>query len=119
MATIRQTKINKLIQEELSEIFRQEAKNSHSELLITVSEVRVSPDLGISKVYLSIYPSAIKELVFKEIKEKTLHYKGLLGMRLGKHLRKIPSFTFFLDITLDELEKIEKSLKGEGENPFL
>jgi ribosome-binding factor A len=118
MPTIRQIKINKLIQEVLSEVFRQQATDALKGILLTVSEVRVTPDLSIAKIYLSIFPSEIKEKVFKEIKELNPWYRKTLGDKVGKQIRKIPAIHFYLDETLDELEKIEKSLRGEGENPF-
>jgi ribosome-binding factor A len=118
MPTIRQVKINKLIQEVMSEIFRQQAMDALNGFIITVSEVRVTPDLSIAKVYLSIFPSNIKQNVFKEIQELNSWYRKSLGEKVGKQIRKIPAIHFYRDDSLDELEEIEKSLRGEGENPF-
>ena len=118
MPTIRQIKINKLLEEVFSEIFRKQAMDASKGILITVSEVRISPDLGIAKVYLSIFPSHAKQKVFEEIRELNPYFRKLLGEKTGKQIRKIPAIIFYLDETLDEIEKIEKSLKGEGENPF-
>ncbi len=118
MPTIRQIKINNFIQEVLAEIFRQQAMDALKGIVITVSEVRITSDLSIAKVYVSIFPPEIKENVFKEIKVLTPWYRKTLGDKVAKQIRKIPAIHFYLDNTLDELEKIERSLKGEGENPF-
>lgn len=113
MDTTRQQKINRLIQKELSEIFRKETQQMRG-VLVTVSTVRVTPDLGLAKVYLSIFPSEQGKEILTNIKNnvKTLRYD--LGQKVGKQLRVIPELTFYLDDSLDYLENIDKLLNSDN-----
>ncbi|MFR9165352.1 MAG: 30S ribosome-binding factor RbfA [Dysgonomonas sp.] len=109
METTRQQKINRLIQKELSEIFLLQTKKMPG-ILISVSAVRVSPDLGIAKAYLSIFPSEKGKELMENIKANSKAIRYDLGQRVGKQLRVIPELTFFIDDSLDYLEKIDKLL---------
>ena len=108
METTRQSKIARLIQKELSELFLLQAKSMPG-ILLTVSEVRVTPDLSIAYVYLSVFPSDKGEDLIKSINAKTIRYD--LGKRLRHQLRIIPDLRFFLDSSLDYIEKIDSLLK--------
>jgi ribosome-binding factor A len=112
MDTTRQQKINRLIQKELSEIFRKETQQMRG-VLVTVSTVRVSPDLGLAKVYLSIFPSGQGKDILANIKTsvKTLRYN--LGQKIGKQLRIVPELSFYLDDSLDYLENIDRLLNSD------
>jgi len=109
MDTTRQQKINRLIQKELSEIFQKQTQMMRG-VLVSVSAVRVSPDLGIAKICLSIFPSDQAQELLKNIKTnlKTLRYD--LGQKVGKQLRVIPELSFYLDDSLDYLENIDRLL---------
>lgn len=110
METTRQQKISRLIQKELSEIFRlQTAKMGN--VIISVSAVRVSPDLSIAKAYLSIFPSEKSEDILKHINEsaKTIRYE--LAQKVRYQLRKTPELAFYLDDSLDYIEHIDELLK--------
>lgn len=110
MDTNRQQKVNRLIQKELSEIFLLDAKKIQG-VLISVTNVRVSPDLGIAHAYLSIFPSEKAEELVSNINEnvKTVRYD--LGKRLRNQLRVIPELTFHVDDSLDYIENIDRLLK--------
>ncbi|MFT4073631.1 MAG: 30S ribosome-binding factor RbfA [Dysgonamonadaceae bacterium] len=110
METTRQQKINRLLQKELSEIFLLDAKRIPG-VIITVSAVRVSPDLGLAKAYLSFFPTAKGKELLAAIKEnvKTIRYD--LGKRVGKQLRVVPELAFYLDDSLDYVENIDNLLK--------
>jgi ribosome-binding factor A len=112
MDTTRQQKINRLIQKELGEIFRKQTQQMRG-VLVTVSTVRVSPDLGNAKIYLSIFPSEKGEELLKNIKTnvKTVRYD--LGQKVGKQLRIIPELAFYLDDSLDYLDNIDKLLNSD------
>lgn len=110
MESNRQEKINRLIQKELSEIFLLETKKMHG-VLISVTRVRVSPDLGIAHAYLSIFPSEKSEELIKNIAENTKAVRYELGSRVGKQLRIIPELNFHLDDSLDYIENIDNLLK--------
>ncbi len=115
METTRQQKIARLIQKELSEIFRlQTAKVSN--VIVSVSAVRVSPDLSIARVYLSIFPSDKAKVLIDSINEsaKTIRYD--LAQKVRYQLRKTPGLSFYIDDSLDYIEHIDNLLhKKEGE----
>lgn len=114
METTRQQKISRLIQKELSEIFRlQTAKMGN--VLVSVSAVRVSPDLGIAKGYLSIFPSEKGEEILKNINANTKTIRYELAQKVRFQLRKIPDLAFYLDDSLDYIENIDHLLHKEDE----
>lgn len=119
METNRQKKVSTIFQEELSEIFRKEALELYPGKLLTVTDVTVSPDLSVAKVYISIFPNHDKEVIIKQIKEKATVYRSMIARTAAKTMRITPEMLFYLDTTLDEIEKIDKALKGEGNNPIL
>lgn len=110
MDSIRQNKVNKLLLKELSEIFRAESRNLFGGAFITVTVVRVTPDLGMAKVYLSIMGNNSKSAL-KMIEEKTKDIRRRVGNALGKQLRVIPELHFYIDDSLDYAMKIEELLK--------
>lgn len=115
----RQKKIAQIIQEDFSELFRRQSAESPQSILVSVSEVKVTPDLGIAKIYLSIFPQKYRTPVMKEIEENKSQYRKFIGRKMGKQVRIIPELNFYLDTTLDDVERIEKELKGLGDNPIL
>jgi ribosome-binding factor A len=119
MESNRQKKINQLLQEELAEIFRKQSSDMGNNILISVTDVQVSSDLGIAKVFLSIFPQEYRNPLMKEIQMVKSQIRKILGSKLAKQLRQIPELIFYLDTSLDDVEKIEKALKGEDENPIL
>ena len=110
MESTRQQKIARLIQKELSEIFRQQTAKMGN-VLVSVSAVRVSPDLSIARVYLSICPSEKADEILKNINAsaKTVRYE--LAQRVRYQLRKTPELSFFVDDSLDYIEHIDELLK--------
>jgi len=111
MDSTRQKKVNRLLEKEISQIFIQEARVLTLGTMVSVSKVRISPDLGMAKVYLSIFPSKNAANVIEEIKTKGGLVRKALGMKAGKQLRVIPDLQFFLDDSLDYLENIDRLLK--------
>ena len=109
METTRQAKIARLLQKELSEILRLQTAKTHG-TLVSVSAVRISPDLSIAKAYLSIFPSAKAQEILDNINRsaKTIRYE--LGQRVRLQLRKIPELAFYLDDSLDYIENIDNLL---------
>ena len=98
------------MQKELAEIFRSESKNLFGGAFITVTVVRVSPDLGLAKIYLSIMGNNGKDAL-KLIIDHTKLIRKLVGNRVGKQLRVIPELNFYIDDSLDYAMKIEELLK--------
>ncbi len=113
MDTTRQQKINRLLQKELSEIFRKQTQQMRG-VLVSVSVVRVSPDLGNAKIYLSIFPSDKAEEIIKNIKTNVKSLRFDLGQKVGKQLRIIPELSLYLDDSLDYLENIDRLLNKDS-----
>ena len=111
MDSIRQEKINSLLKKEIAIIFQRESRNLFGGRFITVTKVRVSPDLGIAKTYLSIMASKDKEADLQVIKDQTWKIRKILAGVVGKQLRKMPNLAFYIDDSLDYYEKIDSLLK--------
>ena len=115
----RQRKVAQIIQEDMAELFRKQASESKQQFLVTVSDVKVTADLSIAKIYLSIFPQEFRKPIMKEIEENKASYRNYLGQKMAKQVRVIPDLNFYLDTSLDDVEKIERELKGLGDNPIL
>lgn len=109
MESTRQAKIARLIQKELSEIFRRETSKTHG-VIVSVSTVRVSPDLSIARAYLSVFPSDKAQAMLESINRnaKTIRYE--LAQKVRYQLRKTPELSFYLDDSLDYIENIDNLL---------
>lgn len=112
METTRQARIARLLQKELSEIFRSQTAKMHG-TLVSVSQVRVSPDLSIARVYLSVFPSGKSQEILESLKRnaKTVRYD--LAGRVRFQLRKTPELSFFLDDSLDYIDNIDRLLEAD------
>ena len=110
METTRQNKIARLIQKELSEIFLLQTKSMPG-VLVSVSIVRISPDMSIARVYLSVFPSERSQEIVKNINDNMKSIRYELGTRVRHQLRIIPELKFFVDDSLDYAEKIDELLK--------
>ncbi|MFN3907719.1 MAG: 30S ribosome-binding factor RbfA [Flavobacterium sp.] len=118
METNRQKKIGALIQADITDILQGEVrKNAIKNLIITVSKVNVTSDLSIAKVHLSIFPSENGPELLKAIQSNTPMIKHDLAQRVKNQLRKVPNLHFYIDDSLDYIEKIDQALKGT-ENPI-
>lgn len=111
MESVRQLKVGRLIQKELSEIFRINSSALFDNKFITVTVVRVSPDLGNAKVYLSIMNPGDKASVLEKVKHQAGVIRRLLGNEIRRQVRVIPELSFFIDDSLDYADKIEELLK--------
>ena len=110
METTRQNKIARLLQKELSDIFLLQTKSMPG-VLISVSAVRISPDLSVARAYLSIFPSEKAEEIIRNGNDNMKASRYGLGTRVRHQLRIIPELKFFVDDSLDYLEKIDELLK--------
>ena len=109
MEGTRLQKIERLLQKELGDIFQKQTQAMHG-VLVSVSVVRVSPDLSVAKAYLSIFPSAKGEELLKAIRANAKAIRYDLGQRVRLQLRKIPELSFFIDDSLDYIEHIDSLL---------
>ena len=110
METTRQNKISRLIQKELTEIFLLQTKSMNG-VLVSVSAVRISPDMSIARVYLSVFPSERSQEIVKNINDNMKSIRYELGTRVRHQLRIIPELKFFVDDSLDYAERIDELLK--------
>jgi ribosome-binding factor A len=106
----RQQKIARLIHREMAEMLLKINKTQFAGKLISVTVVRVTKDLSIARIYLSIFPSEFGTAVLKEIELMHKPLRGELGRKLGKSLRIIPELEFYIDDSLDYIDKIDKLL---------
>jgi ribosome-binding factor A len=111
MDSTRQNKISRLLQKDLAEIIQKEGRDLFSGVMISVTNVRISPDLSVARVYLSIFPSEKGPAALLEIKKNTSLIRGLLGLKVGKQLRIVPQLDFHIDDSLDYIDNIDRLLK--------
>ena len=107
----RQLKVAKEIQKHMAEIIRSKGMAAFGGALVSVSGVKISPDLSVAKVYVSIFPSDKAQAVMAALEENGRALRGELGNKVGKQLRIVPEIAFFLDSFLDYVEHIEELLK--------
>lgn len=112
MESKRQAKIARLLQKELSEIFRRQTA-AMGNTIVSVNTVRVSPDLSIAKVYLSIFPPSKADEILGNIKRQTKTCRYELAQAVKSVLRKCPDLSFFLDDSLDYVENIDRLLAAD------
>ena len=118
METNRQKKIGGVIQKDLVDILQGEIrKNGISNLVISVSKVSVTTDLGVARVYLSVFPQEKAPEILESIKSNMYLIKHDLSQRVRLQLRKVPNLAFYIDDSLDYIEKIDNALSGK-ENPI-
>ena len=116
METTRQAKISRLLQKELSEIFRLQTAKTHG-VIVSVSSVRISPDLSIARAYLSVFPSAKAQEILENINRNTKTIRYELAQKVRYQLRKTPELAFYLDDSLDYLENIDNLLAKDKNTP--
>lgn len=107
----RQKQIGQLLQKELSDIFQRMGYNVTEGGMISISAVRITPDLLEARVYLSMFQIKDTAAMLEQIKERNWEIRKELGMRVGKQLRRVPELSFFLDDTLDYVFRMEELFK--------
>jgi ribosome-binding factor A len=117
MDSLRQQKYARLIQKEIGEIFQREGFNYFGKAFVTVTGAQVSPDLGVAKIYVSVLGVKEGETVLGQIEKHTKEIRKLLGSKIRHQARIIPELRFFLDDSLNYVEKIEKLLKDSKQPP--
>ncbi|MCQ2369107.1 MAG: 30S ribosome-binding factor RbfA [Paludibacteraceae bacterium] len=109
METTRQNKIARLIQKELSSIFLGMTRQMPG-TIVSVTIVRISPDLSVARAYLSIFPSEKSQELLDFINSKTVNIRHDLAARTRFQLRTVPTLTFYKDDSLDYIDNIDKLL---------
>ena len=110
MQETRQNKIARLLQKELSLIFQQQTRATHG-VMVSVTRVKISPDLSICTAYLSIFPSEKAEEILTNINANGKSVRYELGTRVRNQLRIVPELRFFIDDSLDYIDRIDELLK--------
>lgn len=116
--TNRQRKIAGVLQQDLVDVLQRAAQDGMKGVIISVSKVSVTADLGVAKVYLSVFPSEKRDEIIDGVKSNTPLIRHELAKRTKNQLRRMPELLFFGDDSLDYIEDIDKSLKGEDVNPI-
>ena len=118
METNRQKKIGGVLQEDLADILQSHLRDAgRTGILISVSKVKVTTDLSQAKAYLSIFPAKNAKDILEELNEIKHKIKHELAQRTKHQLRRMPNLDFYIDDSLEYIENIEKSIKGE-DNPI-
>ena len=108
MESKRQQKFSRLLQKELAEIFQRDVTHFFKGNYISVSTVRVSPDLGVAKVYLSLVLPGDSKTLLQEVRENTKAIRQALAQRIKKQVRVIPDLIFFLDDSAEYAARMDK-----------
>ena len=112
MESTRQKKVSRLIQKELADIFLRKGNELAHGKLISITRVRVSPDLSSAKVYISIFPATNQDDILQSIQDHTSKIRFELGQKVRSQLRIVPEIIFHIDDSLDYIDKIDKLLKS-------
>ena len=114
----RQMKINTVIQHEIAYLIQDAIRKSNTpNLMVSVTKVKVVPDISIAKVYISVFPKDKVDMYIENLKTNKNQLRHDLSQKLKNQLRKVPELNFYLDESLDYIEKIDKELTN-GENPL-
>ena len=112
MASKRQLQVAELIKRNFGIVLQDQGTYIYGEAFVTVTQVHVTPDLSMSKIYVSVYNTADKEAVLQLLKHHLHPLKQELSRRIRKHVRRIPDISFFLDDTLDEMYRLNELFDG-------
>lgn len=117
MDSTRQNKFSRLIQKELSELFQRENIISFQGAMLTVTNVRVSTDLSLAKVFISLFNAKDKQALLNEIKNNTKEIRKRLGAKIKNQVRHVPELAFFIDDSLDYVENMERIFRNIKKSP--
>lgn len=108
METKRQRQAAELVKRNFSLVLQQEGTYIYGpEPLVTVTGVKITPDLGLAKIYLSVFNTDNKQAVLLEMEEEVIRLRQALAHRIRKHIRRIPDISFYADDTLDEMYRVD------------
>lgn len=108
MESKRQKQVGRLIQKDLGEIFQKDFKSLFAGNFVTITDVKLSPDLSVARVYLSFLKTDNREEILQNVKENTKKIRGIFGQKAKNQLRIIPNFSFYIDDTAEYAQKIEE-----------
>jgi ribosome-binding factor A len=110
--TTRQQKFSRLIQKELSEIFQKDKRGILDNAFLTITDVKVSPDLSVARVYISMMLAKDKTRLLEKVNLNKKDIRKALGDKIGKQVRIIPDLVFFIDEVEENAQRIEDIIKN-------
>jgi ribosome-binding factor A len=117
METKRQKQVAQVVKRNIGIVLQQEGSYIYgSATLVTVTDVKMSPDFNIAKIYLSVYNREDKEAVIAELEATNFRLRQALAYRIKRHVRRIPEIQFYIDETLDEMYRLNKLFKNLDDN---
>jgi ribosome-binding factor A len=111
-ATTRQQKVAKLIQKEMSDIFLRDRRGVLDNAFVSIIDVRVSPDLSVAKIYLSMMLAKDKNALLEKINSHKKELRKLLGDKVGKQLRIVPEIVFYMDEVEEKANRLDEIIKN-------
>jgi len=112
MESIRQRQTAEVIRRHMGTVFQKEGSYIYGRAFVTVTKVYVSPDISISKIYLSVYNTEDKKGVLEKVNANVHVLKKNLAYRIKKHVRRVPEITFYIDDLVDEMYKVDSLLNN-------
>lgn len=112
MESTRQKKVARLLQKELADVFLKKGNELAHGTMVSITRVRVSPDLSFAKVYISIFPALKQDEILKWLEDHSSRIRFELGQKIKSQLRIVPDIAFHIDDSLDYIDKIDKLLKS-------
>ena len=108
MESKRQLQVAEIVKRNFSMVLQQEGSYIYEDALVTVTNVRVSPDLSLAKIYLSVYNTDNKQAVLLKLEDQHHRLKQIFSHRIRKHVRRVPEFAMYIDETLDEMYRLDE-----------
>ncbi len=118
METNRQKKISKVLQKDLADVLQNAARDGMKGVIISVTKVQITSDLSQAKIHISVFPQTKRDVILKGIQENSQSIRYEIARRTKGQIRRMPNLSFFVDDTLDYIEDIDDSLKGNKEDPI-
>lgn len=112
MSSTRQLKYSKLIQKELSDIFQRDKRGILDNAFITIADVKVSPDLSVAKIYISMMLAKDKQGILDKINARKKEVRHALGEKIGKQVRIIPELVFYIDEVEENAQRMDELIKN-------
>lgn len=112
MESMRQQKMGKQVQKELSDIFLRHGRDYFGHQLVTITQVKMTPDLGLAKIYLSLFPNEGADKVFTNLEHRKSEIRKFLGQKMGKRTRVIPEIAFYHDEVEEEASRMDRLINS-------
>ena len=116
METTRQKKIAGILQNDITTILQKLLKSvGKNSVILSITKVKISPDLSIAKIYVSVFPVNQAQSIFELIEEAKSSIRNSLGILIKNQVRRVPALVFYIDDSLEHISKVEKALEGKAD----